>query len=467
MRIPFPGFCASTEQYVFLLGQAAATGNWLYFVVALLYKTPVGLLILSAAGIAAMLQQRRWRELCVLWLMPLTFFMLGSTGILTIGFRHFLPAMPFLILLAGNSIHLVRPHSRHAPADTVALGLLTLWFVVSSLRIYPHQEAYFNELAGPWTNWSRILVDSNIDWGQDLPTLRTRMEELGIDRVNLAYFGKAVPEKYGVNYTPLPSFLRFIDGYEPNAYNPYTPEPGWYAISATSLRLGLLTASKVDLYAYFRDLKPDARAGYSLYLYNVTYPLAMEVTRTVVTGAPVANLSAAELGVKESTRVQAKWRTSDAAAVHSPGTTWAPPQNFVAVNANFAGIFLLDGYTQPAQAWEPGGSAHLDLVWRRGGIDMPMPAPTHGRPLSAFVQLIQDETGAVVAQFDGWDVALRGLEAGDIVEQKVELNLPDALSTGKYSLWAGLYSPQSGVRLSVENASGPADSVQLMSMAVP
>ena len=77
-------------------------------------------------------------------------------------------------------------------------------------------------LAGSWPNWSNILVDSNLDWGQDLPALRAKMDELGIETVNLAYFGKGVPEAYGIRYRPLPGYLRFIEGVELNAYNPHS-----------------------------------------------------------------------------------------------------------------------------------------------------------------------------------------------------------------------------------------------------
>ena len=59
---------------------------------------------------------------------------------------------------------------------------------------------------------------------------------------------------------------------------PYTPEPGWYAISATSRRLGTVW-SNTDLYSYFRDKDPIAQAGYSIGLYEVKYPPDMPVTR--------------------------------------------------------------------------------------------------------------------------------------------------------------------------------------------
>ncbi len=118
------------------------------------------------------------------------------------------------------------------------------------MSLFPHYEAYFNELVGGPANGQRILVDSNLDWGQDLPALKQLLDDRGLDQVYLSYFGTAPPEQYGINYRPLPSFPRFVKGSEVKAFNPYTPPPGWYAISATSLRLGLYLQNR-ELYAYF------------------------------------------------------------------------------------------------------------------------------------------------------------------------------------------------------------------------
>ncbi|MDQ3250086.1 MAG: hypothetical protein M3Q45_12875, partial [Chloroflexota bacterium] len=335
-------------------------------------------------------------------------------------------------------------------------GLVALvgWLIVGSLRIWPHQEAFFNELAGDWTQWSTILVDSNLDWGQDLPALRQVMAEQGIGEVNLAYFGKAVPEHYGVRYRPLPGYLRFVEGRELDAYNPYTPEPGWYAISATSLRLGLLQPENVDLYAYFRTQQPVARAGYSIYLYQVIDPPGLPVDRTVVVGEPVVGMGADKLGVQPGRRVQVKWLTSAETAIYPLGVGFTPPADgtYRAVNVNFGDSFTLLGYTGVPATIQPGQTVPLTLYWQVGVRPVIMPAPTRGSPLSAFVHLVDGDPTAIVAQYDGWETALRGLEAGDVIVQRAPLTLGESVQPGVYSLLVGLYSPQSGERLP---ASGP------------
>ena len=440
------------------MGEASSQGWPAYFPVALGVKTPLPTLLLALSGLVILLVRGQWRRQVMLWALPLLFLVMGLSGILTIGYRHMLPAIPFLLLWAGNTttwtLSLAARKRAAGLAGLAVQGLLVAWLAVGTLRIYPHYESFFNEMAGDWTNWSNILVDSNLDWGQDLPALRALMDQRGIERVNLAYFGKAVPEHYGVRYAPLPGYLRFVEGIELSAYNPYSPEPGWYAISATSLRLGLMQPESVDLYAFFRDREPDARAGYSIYLYNVQYPDDVTVGRGQIVGQDVATIPAEAMEIDNGHRAMIKWTRSPETVVYPLGEGFVPPEDgsFHAVDANFDDVFRLIGYTlDPAQP-QAGATMVVTLYWRVGDKPMPMPASTRGRPLSTFVHLVDAGTTDKVVQFDGWETALRGLEPGDVIAQKAWLPLAD-VEPGDYDLLVGLYSPQDWARLPV-TASG-------------
>lgn len=470
-------------RYDFFWGEAANHGWWTYFPVALGVKTPLPLLILSTVGSVILLRQQGWRRASILYTLPVLFFIFGLSGILTIGYRHILPAIPFLILCAGYAVNPTltlpklgmelssRPQRSGSSPSLVRRGvaaLLVLWAVVDTLRIFPHQEAFFNELAGDWYNWSNLLVDSNLDWGQDLPALRQVMAEYGIGEVNLAYFGKAAPEKYGIHYRPLPGYLRFVEGAELNAYNPYQPEPGWYAISATSLRLGLMQADTLELYAYFRDKRPELRAGYSIYLYHVSDPANLPIVRKVVVGEPVYHLAPAALGITPEARVQVKWLQTPEATIYPVGTTFAPPtEQYQAVNANFNDNFTLVGIAGSLSPAHPGQSLALTLYWQVGNQPLAMPAPTRGAALSAFVHLtVPTDPGQKIAQFDGWPTAIRGLEAGDVIAQPLTLDVSPDATPGQYTLLVGLYSPQSSVRLLVTNQGEMKDAAQVGKIVV-
>jgi hypothetical protein len=445
----------------FLLGERSLNGWWYYFPVVFGAKTPLPTLLLIGAGIVVMIGQRQIRRSVALWIGPMAFLLLGMTGYLTIGYRHILPALPFLLGVAGYSAAWVEGQSgKRRSLGLAAQTLCLIWLLVGTARIYPHHGSYFNEMAGPWTNWSNIVVDSNLDWGQDLPSLAEVMDELGIDTVNLAYFGKAVPEHYGVRYRPLPGFLRFMEGVELNAYNPVAPSPGWYAISATSLQLGLQQPGTENLYAYFRNRTPDARAGYSIYLYRIEDAGDEDVRRSVLSGAPAWQRPAEELA--GDGRLQVKWVKSPDVPLYPLGEGYSPPgENYMEVEADFGGVMTLLGYQMDAEVLEPGRDLTLSLVWQVGEEPMPMPAPTRGAPLAAFVHLVERNEEKTVAQFDGWPTALAGLEPGDMIVQAVRIPVPAELDGEEYGVRVGLYSPQNWQRLPLMGTEALQDSLML------
>jgi hypothetical protein len=75
-------------------------------------------------------------------------------------------------------------------------------------------------------------VDSSLDWGQDLPGLKTWLtRHAGDEPVFLSYFGTGEPDYYGIKATQLP----FLDLFKKS--NPwYEPKAGLYCISATLLQ---------------------------------------------------------------------------------------------------------------------------------------------------------------------------------------------------------------------------------------
>ncbi len=454
----------------FLLGQTSPRGWWYYFPVALAVKTSLPLLILTVWGTAVFLRRKGWRYAAILWLPPLLFLALAMTGRITIGYRHILPVVPFLIMLAaqaGRRLEIgdwrFRRPNLQSPIANLFFLLLLLWHAAGTLRLFPHQEAFFNELAGGPEGGGRILVDSNIDWGQDLILLRELLVEKGVEDVYLGYFGAAVPETYNILYKPIPGFLRQTAGPEINAYNPYTPPPGWYAISQTSLQLGLLEQN-VAMYAFFRDREPVARAGYSINLYEVTYPDDMLLDRVVVTGTAVSDIPPDELGVQDGRRLITKWTANENTQISAVGEEIALPANFQPVKVNFADIFTLLGYAVDDGELQPGDSVELTLVWRRETAQIPMPAPAKAGPLAAFVHLSGADPAQIVAQYDGWDTAVTTLEPGDVITQKITLWPPPDIEAGEWFLRAGLYSPQTGQRFPLADGSG--DFVALGSLMV-
>jgi hypothetical protein len=135
--------------------------------------------------------------------------------------------------------------------------MLLAWQIGESVWIHPHYLAYFNQFAGGPGRGYTHLVDSSLDWGQDLPALKRWLENYppgrAADRpVYLAYFGTAQPESYGINALKLPE--------DPIAENAPVDalKGGLYCVSATILQqvyshaMGGWAESHERLYQAFR-----------------------------------------------------------------------------------------------------------------------------------------------------------------------------------------------------------------------
>jgi hypothetical protein len=250
----------------FLWGRYSTTGTWLYFLVALLVKTPLATLILGGVGavwwLAKVRQEERWRQ--SLWIFgPLLAYLAAALSCRTqIGVRHMLPIMPFFLILTGIGVSVL--WSR--PRGKMGVLILGIWAAVSVGRVGPHQLAYFNELAGGPAQGYKILVDSNLDWGQDLKGLARVLREMGNPKVLLSYFGTADPAAYGMRYIPV-LCSPHVDR-PGNSPGPKAGERVLLAVSATNLQ-GVYFKDH-DLLGWLRTRRPLEVVGYSIFLYDLT-----------------------------------------------------------------------------------------------------------------------------------------------------------------------------------------------------
>ncbi len=257
-----------TGHWAYLMGEFSTRGWWYYFPIVLLIKTPLPTLLLALLGCFTLISQRQHRlEAGFLLLPPLVLiagFMVGNSK--NIGLRYLLPIYPFLFLLAGYAALALRRHIRAA-----LIAALCLWYLVSAAITHPNHLAYFNELVGGSANGYRYLADSNLDWGQDLKGLKRYMDEHGIKKVKLSYFGTVDPRLYDLDYEWLPSFIL------PNPHPDIPvvlPTDGIIAISATNL-VGIYMdqyGHGKDIFSWLRDRQPIAQIGHSIFIYEIAPP---------------------------------------------------------------------------------------------------------------------------------------------------------------------------------------------------
>ena len=281
---PMPTFWAGIEQIVgfseggrpsFLNGEFSLTGFPDYFWVAFKTKTPLAILVMIPLAIVVLWLRQENREKVIFLLgTAVLYFLISLQSSLNIGYRHLLPMLPFLhVMISGlGEKWKVKDEERLRITDyglrlVPYAALLSL--LISTLLIHPHYLSYFNLVAGGPENGRNILIDSNIDWGQDLLRLQEWMRENGVTDVKLGWFGTADPAYYGIHYEPLPGLGReeFYGLWYPPPFNPEQPEPGVYAISVSNLWESHWE-TKIT-YPWFRARPPDDRVGYSILIYVV------------------------------------------------------------------------------------------------------------------------------------------------------------------------------------------------------
>jgi 4-amino-4-deoxy-L-arabinose transferase-like glycosyltransferase len=249
---------------VYLDGTLNTEGFPLYYLYAMWYKLPHTLQLLSVLVFVFVLRpcgEPRFVRFQLALLLPLALLLLAASGSgMQLGIRYILPVLPFLILFAGQSARWV-DFSRYQVRSCLVVGVAV--FIPLSLRFHPHHLAYFNELSGGPANGHAHLLDSNIDWGQDLRALKSYLDEQGVDRVGLAYFGMLPPSALEIDY--------FIPRARPL-------RPGWYAVSMNFAQGRPHTIRQPDgsiepigpnEFSHFRFLKPTARIGYSINVYHI------------------------------------------------------------------------------------------------------------------------------------------------------------------------------------------------------
>ena len=262
---------ASKGHPTFLMGMYSSQGWWFYYLVAFAIKTPLPLL---AFLIMSFIFYKKNPDRSMLnhtfVLIPVVVYILFfSLKLLCVGLRYMLPIYPFLFMQASMVIG--ASFKKRKMLSKIIIAVLCCWYLKSSIGIYPHYLAYFNEIIGGPDNGCEYLVDSNLDWGQDLKGLGLYMKEKGIDKVHLSYFGAADPHYYGIEYDWMPSYYLpsdYLDeGVKIRRFK--IPKSGMVAISATNLQSVYFSGN--NFYDWLKRYEPIDKIGYSIFIYDLDH----------------------------------------------------------------------------------------------------------------------------------------------------------------------------------------------------
>jgi hypothetical protein len=189
--------------------------------------------------------------------------------------RYAYGIFPFLFVWVSKVGRAFGGHRRWLSA---AVAICLVGQAVSSLAAYPHSMSYFNEIIGGPRNGYHHLVNSSVDWGQDLLFLHEWMERHPEARpLHLAYFGRINPRFAGVDYELIADGTSFSD--KPLAKADLGP--GWYAVSVTLLQGRPYQEIRPDgglrdlperALEPFLEMNPVDSVGYSILIYRLDEP---------------------------------------------------------------------------------------------------------------------------------------------------------------------------------------------------
>ncbi len=235
----------------FFWGEIRYEGWWLFFPVALLLKTPVPFLLLSSYGTIVLLRDHRheWRHLVPL-ISAAAILLAAMSSHINLGVRYVLPFYSMMALTAGFGA--VRLLMWRSLAARTVLVVLLMGQVAISAAAHPDYIPYFNFLAG--REPERMLVDSDMDWGQDVNRVAAELRVRGVRHVAVALQGSADLSQHG-----FPSF---------NDLEYDEPTTGWIVISATQFAFGT-SAPPFDGYRWLQAFEPVAMISKTARLYYI------------------------------------------------------------------------------------------------------------------------------------------------------------------------------------------------------
>jgi 4-amino-4-deoxy-L-arabinose transferase-like glycosyltransferase len=223
----------------------------------------LGLFIMAAAGVACWGIRCRLANpwpIAVAAICPVVYMAVAMDSHMNLGLRHVLPVYPFLFIFLG--VAAAGACRRWPRAAGTVVALIFLGLATETFTAYPNYIPFFNAAVGGSRGGLRLLSDSNIDWGQELPDL-ARWQQAHPNRpLYLYYFGTADPNYYKIDYTLISrEHLAMAQRLTANA-------PAVFAISAVALQGTYLEPGQADELVPFRRMQPFEILGGSLYLFD-------------------------------------------------------------------------------------------------------------------------------------------------------------------------------------------------------
>lgn len=255
----------------FAHGQWSQSGWWYFYIYALLVKCSPGLLLLLLLATATPGPSEHSSiqgELILLVSASLILLVLSSHTSLNRHLRYALPLVSLSCVFVGRCFSGDRLSRSRSYWSVVAAGL-TIW---SSVSAFPSGLAYFNGAATLVRPADWHLIDSNLDWGQDLYRLAEWRQTIPpSEPVFAAHFHRIDPRVFGIDVEPLILPDQFSSASQLRS--------GYYVISASLLRGmpwyslersdGTVDRYRLGALRPFLEIEPVTLVGQSLKVFYV------------------------------------------------------------------------------------------------------------------------------------------------------------------------------------------------------
>jgi len=249
-------------QAAFCWGNYSYTGFWYYYLVCLLFKTPLPLFLLALLAPFKLFNTKKLTRDRVIKLLGIIvpavlIIAFASINKIQLGMRYILPAYVFILCLCALVAEKYKAVSY----------VMCAWLAFNSLSIHPDYMAYFNGLTYFGGGGQNFLVDSNMDWGQDLRGLKKYIEKEKVTDVVMSYYGSGLAKTAGFEFQDLFSFGLWGEKKHVNAEK---PQKEILAVSATNLQGLYFSNMGHDLLGWAKSKEPAKIIGGSIFVYDIT-----------------------------------------------------------------------------------------------------------------------------------------------------------------------------------------------------
>jgi hypothetical protein len=261
----------------YLFGELSDQGFLWFYPAALSVKTPLPFLALLLVSSGWLAMRRRtassWPALGLL-LACAAILALAAERRINFGIRHVLIVLPLASVAMARTSWVWLRDAFGAPRSVVSLGIAAVVLSQAGITWAAGDTAlgYVNAFAA--RDPGGALLDSDLDWGQDLFALRRELDARGIQRLSIAYFGMLRLCEHG---------LPLLDALVPGRQT-----TGWVAISENFYRqrnyYTLLhtpcdanswydpATVPAEPFAWLRRYRPVSIVGTSIRLYCIPEP---------------------------------------------------------------------------------------------------------------------------------------------------------------------------------------------------